>query len=53
MFKGLQANNDAGFKRFMGVHDLNFDFRICDAYGFKQPGCRMNVGKTLFAQVME
>jgi hypothetical protein len=38
MLKGLQANNDAGFKRFMGVHDLNFDLRICDASGFKQPG---------------
>jgi hypothetical protein len=37
----------------MGVNDLNFDLHNCDAYGFRRPAYRMNVGKTLFAQVME
>ena len=31
MRKGSKANSDWGFKRLMGVHDLNFDLHICDA----------------------
>jgi hypothetical protein len=38
MINGLKAINDAGFKRFIGVHDLNFNLHICDALGFEQPG---------------
>ena len=34
----LRASIDAGLQRFMGVHDLNFDFGICDAFGFIGPG---------------
>lgn len=38
MAKGLQPNKDWGVKGFMGVHDLNFNFHICDALGLEQPG---------------
>ena len=38
MAKGLQANNEEGFKGFVGVHDLNFNLNIWDALGFEQPG---------------
>lgn len=37
----------------MGVHDLNFNLHICDAYGFDEHGVTHERGKTLFAQVMK
>jgi hypothetical protein len=45
MAKGLQANSDAGFKGFMGVHDLNFNLRICDVLGFEQAGVTRERGQ--------
>ena len=45
MANGLQANNDAGFKGFMGVHDLNFNLHICDALGFELPGVTYERGQ--------
>ena len=38
MSAGRKASTDAGFRRFMGVHDLNFGLPVCDAHGFKRPG---------------
>ncbi|WP_232431329.1 DUF4372 domain-containing protein, partial [Cupriavidus sp. UYPR2.512] len=49
----MEANADASSEYSMGVQDLNFERRICDPLGFHDPDRRMNVGKTLFAQVME
>lgn len=36
MLEGSQADGDGGFKNFMGIHNLNFNFHICDASRFKQ-----------------
>ena len=38
---------------FGGVHDLNFGFRFAKLWGLRDPERRMNLGKALFAQVME
>jgi len=38
MVNGCEASIDAGFKRFMGVHDLNSERPICEAHGFDRPG---------------
>jgi hypothetical protein len=49
----IKSITKLALQRFTGVHDLNCDPLICDAFRIRQPGCRMNVGKTLFAQGME
>jgi hypothetical protein len=41
----LRASIDAGLQRFTGVHDLNFDFNICDAFGFIRPGVTHECGQ--------
>jgi hypothetical protein len=37
----------------LGVHHLNYVVLIAMLSGLNLPECRMNLGKTLFAQVME
>ena len=34
MVNGRKLRIDAGCRRFMGVHDLNFDWPVCEALGF-------------------
>src|SRR6187399_666130 len=42
---GRKASADAGFRRFMGVHDLNLRLLVCDARGFERPGVRHERGQ--------
>ena len=43
----------AGFQRFMGVHDWNFDFDSGDAFGFVGPGVTHERGQDTIRKVME
>src|ERR1035437_5779341 len=40
-----RASIDTGLQRFRGVHDLNFDFDIRDAFGFIGPGGTHECGR--------